>query len=203
MIERLESALKTRSLAGVFENMWGHCLLWKRVADGPPLHKLVSRGDLGRVTPSWSWMSVDGPVDFLSPEPSSVEWKSDVELPILQQRHGELEPTPQIAAYDESAAGVRIHATAFKFFTGKGPTMDAGGEPVGCYYDAEEMHDRGRERCIIIARNRHSRHCYVLLVSPLLVLTEERSVVDYERVGVGHLPDVYIDETSGEKVAVT
>ncbi|KAF3050480.1 hypothetical protein E8E11_003748 [Didymella keratinophila] len=196
LMDRLTSAFKKRSHAGVFESFWGRCLLWQRAQEVPALTWIPPGEHTKKLPPSWSWMAVDGPIDFLQPKGGGVEWKeADIVLPFPKQSMGSsLQPNPQsLPTTNGNATSDTIRATAFDFKTGVGDMTE-----TILSYDDGRNHVNGEVKCIIVATKLDKANHYVLLVSSAVHTTS----ATHERVGVAYLPESFIDRTSGAKVTI-
>lgn len=149
--------------------------------------------------PGWSWMAVDGPIDFLEPAGGKVQWNDDdVVLPFLRQTQGShLQPTPQTQRPSYSSAkGDVITATAFSFVT----TAEALGERTwSLRYDDGAQRLDGQAKCVIICTSKDKKEHHVLLVSEAAPYT---SPPTYERVGAGILPVACIFQLSSIRIAI-
>ena len=74
LMDRLTGALRTQSLAGLFEAFRGRCLLWKRAEEVTRLKKIPLGTHTKKTPPSWSWMAYEGAITFLQPEGDTLDW---------------------------------------------------------------------------------------------------------------------------------
>ncbi|KAF2720715.1 HET-domain-containing protein, partial [Polychaeton citri CBS 116435] len=183
LMDRLTSAFKTRSLAGVFESFWGRCLLWQRVDRDKPLGKIPLGSQTRRTPPSWSWMAVEGAISFLEPKGGEVEWNHEkVQLPFGRRTQSSWLKTSHMR--DNNA----IQAHAYEFTHSKAPAV----EEAYLSYDSGRDSSVSTTKCVIIGSEKERvkdpemRKHYVLLVSRIM---QNGGADSYQRVGVGHLPE--------------
>jgi hypothetical protein len=178
LVDRLTSTFKTRSHAGLFESFWGRYLLWQRAQDGPPLTWIPPGKGTKKLPPSWSWMAVDGPIDFMKSEGGQVNWNTDVLLPFPKQVYGSsLQPNSQPSPIaNGNGTGNIFRATAFRFQLGIGVTDER-----TLLYDDDREHDDRAVRCVIIATTMNKANHYLLLISSAVHATD----AIHERIGVG------------------
>lgn len=192
LMDRLTSDFKTRSHVGLFESFWGRCLLWQRAQDCPRLVKIPPGEHFIKLPPSWSWMAVDGPIDFLEPPGGLVHWHTaDVTLPFPKPTQGShLRPSPQPRiTTGGNATGDTISAIAFNFKAGAPDSSQK------LFYDDDRQHVDGEVQCVIIATMKDKDNHYVLLVSAASPMT-------HDRIGVGYLPESSIDRASSVRVTI-
>jgi hypothetical protein len=189
------STFKTRSHAGLFESFWGRCLLWQRAKDGPPLTWIPPDKGTKKLPPSWSWMAVDGPIDFIKPEGGQVDWNMDIVLPFLRQVYGSsLQPNSQsLSTVNGNGTGNIIRTTAFKFQLGIGVI-----DEMTLFYDDGREHVDSAVRCVIIATTMDKAYHHILLISSAVHVMD----ATHERVGVGYLSAECIHRASGDKVTI-
>ncbi|CAN9268874.1 unnamed protein product [Alternaria alternata] len=195
LMDRLTTTFGKRSHAGLFEAFWGRCLLWHRAKDGPPLTWIPAGEHTKKLPPSWSWMAVYGPIDFLKPEGRQVEWNAGVVLPFPKQSLGSsLQPNPQpLPTANGNATGDTIRATAFNLKAGIKHTDNA-----TLSYDDGREHIDGAVRCVIVATTMDKANHYILLISSAVHTTD----ATHERVGVGYSSEEFIDRASGVEVVI-
>ena len=194
-MDRLTSTFKTRSHAGLFENFWGRCLLWQRAENGRRLTWIPPGEHTTKPAPSWSWMAVYGPIDFLRPEGGQVDWNdADIVLPFPKQSTGSsLQPNSQpLPTANGNATSDLIRATAFNFKVG------AGVKETVLSYDDGRKHVDGAVKCIVIATTHGKASHYVLLVSSAVHATN----ATHERIGVGYISESFIDRACSEKITI-
>lgn len=173
LMARLTKAFKTRCLYGLFESFWGRCLLWQRPQNAAPF-KLIPPGKHStKVPPTWSWMAVDGPIDFLEPPGGEVTWNLSVALPWKNKD--------------------MVQGPAHDFRT----PSDL--EEQRIIYDDDEQRDDTQIKCVIIATSKDKRKHWVVLVSPA-VATE--GAASHVRIGVGLLLEESIDRDRSISVTI-
>ncbi|KAF1350459.1 HET-domain-containing protein [Lizonia empirigonia] len=195
LMARLTTAFRTQSLAGLFESFWGRCLLWKRAEKCPQLEQIPQGEQAKKLPPSWSWMAVDGPIDFIDPEGGTVTWNEKgndkVVLPFAtgtgSSRPG---PDPQPVSDKEHHA---IFAQAFDFTYKKG-------EPNRyLVYDDGRQHIDGQTKCVTIGTSNNEPTCYVVLVSRS---TPAATAATYKRVGFSHISADSIRLETGQSMSL-
>ena len=201
LMARLASAFKTDSLFGLFGTFWGRCLLWRRPQDGVPMERVPQGNFAIKLAPTWSWMAVLGGIDFLSPPGGKVDWNiSEVVLPPALRRRmtqDQRKTLPQRPA-DSLAEGDAITARAFRFAV----TSRLHGEQ-GLYFDDDTARAEGQVMAVIICssqeKDQNMKVHHVLLIMKAAPSTAPPT---YERIGVGLLPEVCIDRSSGVRIAI-
>lgn len=182
IMERLTSAFRTQSLAGLFKNFWGRCLLWQRAEGARPLKKIPLGTHTKRTPPSWSWMAFEGAISFLEPEGGEFDWNErGVELPFARPQSSWLKTSH---LRDSNA----IHAQAFEFAHAENSTT---GEAY-LSSDNDNALSTTAAKCVVIgsekehAKDPDRRKHYVVFVS------QTTGALSYERVGVGYVPGKFI-----------
>ncbi|KAF3048072.1 hypothetical protein E8E12_009880 [Didymella heteroderae] len=198
LMARLTHAFRTQNIFGLFTSFWGRCLLWRRPQRGVPKGRIPQGDSPFKLPPTWSWMAVEGPIYFLQPEGGEVIWNAgDVALPLVKDTHPpqleQPESLPRRPA-DSIAQGDAIRATAFSFATSKEANI-----MQDLHYDDEMSRVEGHVKAVIICTSKDgSEHNVILVLEADLATTPPT----YERVGVGRIPAVCIDRSTGVRVAV-
>jgi hypothetical protein len=171
--QRLASALRTRSVAGVFEKYWGHCLLWENIKLGLTP---ISSPRLKVSLPSWSWMGYEEPIKYMDVESVGVEWSKKIKLPF----HG-----TSSLSNDRLFWPILIEAEAYRF------TLSERSELQTRLYFDDLSEIYADAKCVIIGTRRgyeselHGTSYYVLLISS--TTPQSSTGLRYRRVGVGLL----------------
>ncbi|KAI9643121.1 hypothetical protein NHQ30_008856 [Ciborinia camelliae] len=188
LMERLTFAFKTRSLAGLFETFWGHCLLWRRADDAEPLEKIKSDKSSRKIPPTWSWMAFQGAISFIEPKDDSVDWNDGgVTLP-FNNLTGDQASWLITSRQNESLA---IQAKAFDFEI----PLNTSRSEADLYYDGGKDAKDSFTKCVIIGTdkqevsNEGKKKHYVLIVKPI---TKSSGATSYERCGVGYVLGKFI-----------
>ena len=201
LMDRLATAFKTDSLFGMFGTFWGRCLLWRRPQDGVPMERVAQGNFAIKLAPTWSWMAVHGGIDFLSPPGGKIDWNtSEVTLPPALRRRmtqDQRKTLPQRPA-DSLAESDAIAARAFSFTV----TSRLHGEQ-GLYFDDDAVRTEGQVKAVIICssqeKDQNLKEHHVLLTVEAAPNTVPPT---YERIGVGVLPEICIDRSSGVAIAI-
>jgi hypothetical protein len=178
--QRLASALRTRSVAGVFEKYWGHCLLWENIKLGLTP---ISSPRLKVSLPSWSWMGYEEPIQYMDVESVGVEWSKKIKLPF----HG-----TSSLSNDRLFRPILIEAEAYRFtLSAQLVSLSERSElQTRLYFDDLSRIDADA-KCVIIGTRRgyvselHGTSYYVLLISSKT--PQSSTLLQYRRVGVGLL----------------
>lgn len=160
----------------------GRSLLWRRDSGIGSMKKIEF--SVGKEVPSWSWMSYEGPIDYLDVPFNRVDWKKE----------GIQSPWRRKLSQDDSwhttdrAGNGKLIATAHGFKLGSTEDM--------IVYDSGSVPSERELKCVIIGRarsesERNLKEYYVLLIG-------KQSSRDWKRVGVGILKGKSIAFDLGE-----
>jgi hypothetical protein len=125
-------------------------LLWQRDEElTSSMARINFPADFDYLPPSWSWMSYDGPIDYMDIPYGDVDWESNnIEMSFRDSLHHEQTLNAPAWIYRQNVA--------------------VSGRAI-FVYDAPHVAELGEERCIILGRSKGEydgqRRCYVLLVS--------------------------------------
>lgn len=205
---RLRLTFKTDGDYGIFECYLERSLLWKRKLDDS--FTLIHYSP-GKGVPSWSWMSYDGQINYLEIPFGTVDWSKDYELRLRDEERtiGNKE------AFLETenvgfAPSLKTHQARRLLQTGEGLE----GKPFIVYDLDPPPTERIHLRCIVFGKSKtpdlpalkEGRWNYVLIIEPVVNtvkdLDSKKRGSSYRRVGVGSLPDNWIDWTTTETVEV-
>ncbi|KAF2492573.1 HET-domain-containing protein [Lophium mytilinum] len=192
LMDRLNVAFKTKSLAGLFETFWGRCLLWRKADGAVPMKKILGGTHTRKIPPTWSWMAFEGEISFIEPGGGKIDWnRADIILPDIILPSTTRAPVSWLRTSHRGDV-VAIRAKAFKF-EDAGDTVDA--------TDRQEFYDGGKElpraltKCVVIGSekphvsNTDRRMHYVMIVR---AISNAPNAASYERVGVGYMLGKFI-----------
>ncbi|KAK3616281.1 hypothetical protein LTR56_026056 [Elasticomyces elasticus] len=180
---RLARAFGTDGGFGVFGKYFHRGILWHRAVK--PLMKIGSLGPANK-TPSWSWMSYEGAIEFMDVPFGGVDWQEkDLKSPWAPQT------TPAALRHSiRSGSNHSLQVVPRVFTTATDGRTSSEGSLI---YDQATPEIEGSIKCVVVGKHRTGfgssatqRH-YVLLVR------QRSSSFTYERVGVGYLPGRFID----------
>lgn len=170
---RLIDTFNTSGGFGILDKYLHRSLLWQRA--GSTLKRIRSFRR-GNQVPSWSWMSYDGPIRFMTVPFGQASWSVDILSPFAKTRH------PQFHREDENIATqtLELEASVWGIADMQGGRMTL------------DEQDRGFAdplMCVVVGKNKtepsnERQTHYVLLVRPVAGVDEDSA---YERVGVGVL----------------
>lgn len=186
LMDRLTTAFKTKSLAGLFLAFWGRCLLWKRA--GPEALKKIPFGThTKRTPPSWSWMAFSGEISFLEPEGGAVEWNDNgITLPFAKRIQ-----TSWLKTSNRRESNA-IQAQVYNLMIDASALTDG-----GAYLSIDNGQELSLDdtKCILIGTekqkdtDRYKKRHYVVLVASM---KQANGTSVYKRTGVGHLLGKFI-----------
>ena len=174
LMERLTTAFRTSSLAGLLHRWWGRCLLWRRADDTRELIKIPKGSHTRKTPPTWSWMAYEGAISYIEPEGESVIWnEDDIKLPIHahSKRASWLRTSAQAEDTDIQAK------KAYALRTEADIRFDGRQRPVD-----------GSDKCVIIARGKANSQDQDKRLHYIMVIRKRTKDDKYERVGVGAVP---------------
>ncbi|OXV05317.1 hypothetical protein Egran_06915, partial [Elaphomyces granulatus] len=79
--ERLARTYETHGSFGILERFLHRSLMWQRAGDAPMTKVRYSKD---RNVPSWSWMAVEGPIQYMDIPFDGVNWSEDIRSPFKQ-----------------------------------------------------------------------------------------------------------------------
>jgi hypothetical protein len=79
--KRLARTYETHGSFGILERFLHRSLMWQRAGDAP-MTKICYSKD--RNVPSWSWMAVEGPIQYMDIPFDGVNWSEDIRSPFKQ-----------------------------------------------------------------------------------------------------------------------
>ncbi|RDW87216.1 hypothetical protein BP5796_02910 [Coleophoma crateriformis] len=148
LMDRLTTAFKTESLAGLFLRFWGRCLLWRRAAGTEPLKKIRHVAHARKSPPTWSWMAFEGKISFIQPKGGQVDWNdSEVTLPF----HNRTQASWLKTSHQSSSVAIKATAYAFKIDTGAIKIEEV------LFYDSSEVSINTSTKCVIVGREKQQR----------------------------------------------
>lgn len=170
---RLIDTFKTSGRFGVLEKYLHRCLLWQRAGSTLKRIKSFRRGN---EVPSWSWMSYDGPIRYMTVPFGQASWSDDILFPFSDTQH----PQSRREGKDTSEETLELEAPVWEIADMQGGQVTL------------DEHDRGfgdPKMCAVIGKSKtepldERRTHYVLLLRPGAGVNENPA---YERVGVGAL----------------
>lgn len=181
----------SRGYWGIVDDHWARGLLWRR-ADGVQNMIRLTRGPAGGLAaPSWSWEGYSGAINYMKPEPRTVEWHSqDVTLPWAKMQGSRDRMTT--ASYQGD-----------RFLKGKAKDFhlpeDEGGDGIHhdiLFDDPAARALRGPFKVLVVGHLKLEGVPREKVRNFVLVLAKKTSASDivYERVGAGFLHGSMIDD---------
>lgn len=206
--KRLMSTFDTRGGYGIFDRYLQRSILWRRPKDARFTPIEYPTG--GRTIPSWSWMTYEGPIWYLNMPFDMVDWyHDDFESPfavsfntsrIFWEANGP-GATPVLKAFKAR----RLIPDASELGAAHDLVYDLDPKPeqasrFSCIVFGKKKQKQGRETRI---SSGHNEACnYVLIIEPVSGSGSVEDIGVYKRVGVGSLPDEWIDWATGTHVKV-
>lgn len=172
---RLLSTFNTTGGYGILDCYLHRSLLWKRA--GENLSRIGAT--CGEPVPSWSWMSYDGAIDYLSVPGGKVEWSKDVKSPFSG--------APRSSSSCGNAEGRALEAPVRSFVEEPNKELLSLDEPSRVLAQPMECVILGSK---ISESSRASQTHWVLLVHR--ISKDATRVQMYERLGVAELDQSYI-----------
>lgn len=175
LVDRISSALPSRSSYGVFDFFLHRTLLWK-VAGQQKIEK-IKYSSPNKQPPSWSWMAYRGGIQFLGNEYGELSLFKDLVL------NGN---ALDVVVWKFRDCHVEVSRTSPErriLGTSAGERKERG----WVIYDVEDGNDLSLERAVIMAkRGGRGERCYMLVVK----LQAGRS--EYERVGMREIEEEWV-----------
>jgi hypothetical protein len=183
--ERLATAFRTHAAYGCFEMYFARGILWMR-RDDKRMTRIVLPA--GRRAPSWSWISKEGPIQYMELKFNEIDWATTVDF--------ENPFTRAVATEPEQSSGLGVggelgtlHGLSRRIKMTKWDVLNS------IIFDEEGPPSHDDLRCVVIGRDKvengedNPKH-------HALIIQQVRNVLGvdiYERVGVASLRPEHVE----------